>query len=249
MIEINPIPKLAIVGAGNVGAHLSEEFFRNSVHVRLVNSRTLEGLSSEFDFIILCVSDSAISSVAENIAKKLPDFNGIVAHSAGSVPIDVLAPFFNYFGVFYPLQTFSRNIEFANFRNIPVFIEGSDDEVLASLESLAHKIVDKVYRLSSPLREKLHLASVFACNFSNAMYSIADEILQDINLPFSVAHSLILQTAEKAVSKDPVECQTGPARRDDKMILAKHLELLKDHPARHAIYKDVSDYITEKYHE
>lgn len=241
--------KIAVVGRGNVGSHLFKAFRHSGLQVSLVDSRSLSGIEDDFDMILISVSDSSIGEVAGKTSALLPDFEGIVVHTAGSVEMRVLAPFFKNYGVFYPLQTFSQSIPIDNYREIPVFIEGSDPRALNLLLQLGKTTFADVYALNSAVREKLHLASVFACNFTNAMYCMAANILHREGLPFEIVHALISQTAWKANHFPPEDCQTGPARRNDRTVMEKHLSLLQTTGTMKEIYSLISDYIFKKYNE
>lgn len=240
--------KIAIVGKGNVASHFSTEFKKTEgICAVEISSRTFEGLESGFDIVLITVSDSAIATVAAEISVRIPSYEGVVAHTAGSIEMDILSPYFKHYGVFYPLQTFSKGIPVSNFREIPFFVEGSDRDSYDLLKKTASRISDFVYDYDSAKREKMHLASVFANNFVNAMYQCAEEILGHENIPFQVVHALIRQTAEKALSFSPSSCQTGPARRGDIAVMKKHLSLLEDSPKLYEIYSLLSQYIFEKF--
>lgn len=235
--------KIAVIGNGNVATHLYKALKESKSKVEIINSRTLDGLSDEFDIIMICVSDRAITETAGRISKKLPGYKGVAVHTAGSVGIDILKPFFRNYGVFYPLQTFNKEIEIKDYGEIPIFFEGSSDKVEALLSALGSSVFRKAHRLSSQGREKLHLASVFACNFVNAMYSMADQMLKTEALPFDVLRSLIRQTTEKIMTHTPSGCQTGPASRGDYTTLERHARLLQSDKELETIYKIISDYI------
>lgn len=231
-----------------MATHLLKAFQRNGVEAVMVNSRSLEGLEPDSDIIIIAVSDSAIGEVAANIAAGVPDFKGIAAHTAGSVAMDSLQPFFRNYGVFYPLQTFSKDMEIPDFRDIPVFVEGNSAETADTLAELAGILSDNVYRLDSEAREKLHLASVFACNFTNALYGVAHELLEETGVPFSALLPLVDRTAAKVHDASPADCQTGPARRGDKRVTDRHIQLLSSRPELAKLYELVSSIISSSSH-
>ena len=239
--------KISIVGKGNVGTHLFNEFTESTVDVNLIDSRTLSGLSTESDLIIITVTDTALADVAAKISHKLSGFKGLVAHTAGSVNIDILKPFFESYGVFYPLQTFSKGNKISNFKSIPIFIEANNKRNEKLLFDVAKLISDKIYPYTSEMREKLHLASVFVCNFVNALYSMGEEILIKEGIPFEVVIPLIEYTAEKIRTDSPNSCQTGPARRGDVEIMNKHLKLLSENKELAELYNKISAYIYKKY--
>ena len=179
------------------------------------------------DIYLISVSDTQIGAVAENL-----DFgNAIVAHTAGSVSLNVLSDRLSHRGVFYPLQTFTagRRIDF---RQVPLLIEG--------------ELSDSVYEVSEQQRAQLHLAAVFACNFTNHMYAIAQELLAEKGLPPQLIGPLISETAAKALgSPSAAAVQTGPARRDDRQTQQKHLGLLEGHPQLQELYQKISTEIWE----
>ncbi|MBC7913445.1 MAG: DUF2520 domain-containing protein, partial [Pyrinomonadaceae bacterium] len=86
-------------------------------------------------------------------------------------------------------------------------------------------------------------AAVFACNFSNHVYTLAAQIVRNNNLDFDLLKPLILETAEKVLTLNPLNAQTGPALRDDKITLNHHLEFLKNDPHLQEIYQSLSQSI------
>lgn len=189
--------------------------------------------------VIISVADDAIEDVARAVVERFP--RALVAHTAGSVPMDVLkrAGATNY-GVFYPMQTFTKQ-RAADFTKLTIFVEGSDEESLTSLETLALQLTANVKRATSEQRKYLHIAAVFACNFANAAYCMAAELLETNALPFEAMLPLIDETAEKVHKIAPVDAQTGPARRGDKVVTNSHLSMLDGRLKE--IYALVSDYI------
>lgn len=235
-------PRLNIVGRGNVGTHLAKAF-TDVADVTVVDPRTLTGLDSNADFTIICVSDNAVSEVSG----KLDKVSGIMAHTSGSVPLSALPSSRRHAnGVFYPLQTFSRDIAL-DYSKIPVFIEGGTVKCSAMLEKLARLMSENVRRADSDTRRRLHLASVIACNFTNHLYSLAEDILKREGIGFDALAPLITETARKAALGDPAANQTGPARRGDTTTINRHLDMLAENPGLREIYRLLSDSITNRY--
>ncbi|MCH5228009.1 MAG: DUF2520 domain-containing protein [Muribaculaceae bacterium] len=231
--------KVAIVGNGNVASHLFQAL-RDKIETVLVNSRTLEGFPPDADIVLISVSDNAI----EEVFSRLPHTAAVMAHTAGSVPMDVLNKNVAGYGVFYPLQTFTKGVEL-NYREIPVFIEGNSQETVERLKALASLFSDNVKEADSEARKKLHLASVFACNFSNALAGISQEILKESALDFKDLLPLMKQTINKLASLSATEAQTGPAVRGDTKVMNAHLKMLEDKPLFQEIYTLLSDYISD----
>ena len=157
-------------------------------------------------------------------------------HTSGSVPMTVFQGRALRYGVLYPLQTFSRDVA-VDMRRVPFFVEGSDDvEAFSS----------SVHYADSLVRRQLHVAAVFACNFTCQMWAEADEILQRAELPFSTLLPLIEATFDKVRRVRPADALTGPARRGDRNVIAAHMEMLPL-PQRE-IYRCISGRIIDRYH-
>ncbi len=250
--------RIVLIGSGNVATHLAKALRDAGNEIVQVYSRTLEnarvlgeGLSAKFtdniqdidpsaDIYIFSVKDDVIAE----ILSAMPSTKGVWVHTAGSVPMDVFASYTKNFGIIYPLQTFSKKREI-NFSEVPVFIEGSSDSVCSILENLAKSISQNVRFLSGEKRRHLHLAAVFACNFTNHMYVLAEEIIGKENIPFDVLNPLIDETAAKVKVISPKQAQTGPAVRFDEEVMEKHRQLMVDGEVKE-IYKLLSKSIHKR---
>jgi hypothetical protein len=93
----------------------------------------------------------------------------------------------------------------------------------------------------------LHLAAVFACNFTNHMMTLGKEISEYAGYTFEEMKPLIQETFIKAFETGPENSQTGPAVRNDKNTVRKHLELLSFDRDLQRIYREISKSIY-KYH-
>ena len=228
--------KVSIIGSGNVAQHLIRVFSGNQgIELLQAFSRKKENLSqllpsdkiidnlndlAQADLYIISVSDDAIA----NVSSQLPFSDRLVVHTSGSVAMNALDNK-NRKGVFYPLQTFSKNRE-VDFSIIPINIEAQDEQDYALLEKGAHLISEKVFHVNSEQRKALHVSAVFVCNFVNHLYQIGNEICDEHQLPFEVLQPLIQETAQKIMTLSPKEAQTGPARRNDVKTIESHLAFL-----------------------
>lgn len=228
---------IAIIGKGNVATHLYNAL-KEKHRVSIIDPHTLSGISDNHEIIIIAVSDNAIKEVALKIAPS----DAIIVHTAGSVPMDIFRNRFRNYGVFYPLQTFTKDVSL-KYSDIPVFIEAPSENVAEKLRQLARSFTDNVSNVDSETRKKLHLAAVFACNFTNAMAMAASELLEDSGLEFNTLLPLLRQTFNKLEKVSPQEAQTGPAKRKNKEIINDHLNMLSDKKYLRNIYESVSEYI------
>lgn len=226
--------KIAIIGFGNVGralaqaVHASQElelvqiYNRSAIAPENYPNITTNDLSAlkPADLYLISVSDRSVAEVAG----ALPFENRLVAHTAGSLPPQV-AGTRNRNGVFYPLQTFSKNRPI-DFSTVPICIEAPLDRDLKTLEICARALSNQVHFIGTDARKMLHLSAVFACNFTNHLYAIADDLCKQHGLAFSLLEPLILETALKVRQIPAASAQTGPAIRGDKKVMDAHLELL-----------------------
>jgi predicted short-subunit dehydrogenase-like oxidoreductase (DUF2520 family) len=253
------IMRITIIGSGNVATHLAAAFKNVGHRIVQVYSRDahnaallayhvgaeaiddLEQINPETDLFIISVKDDIIVSIVQSLTKH----QKLIVHTSGATHIEALLAYTDNAGVFYPLQTLSKNKE-VNFLTVPLCIEGADETITNQLVQLAQTISNNIYRIDSAQRKILHLAAVFACNFPNYLYSIAQQLLAQHDMEFNMLRPLILETAQKVQDHYPNEVQTGPAIRNDQTTMALHLQMLSDMPGLKAIYSLLSQEIIKK---
>ena len=238
--------RITLIGSGNVAQHLIKAFAKSeSIERAQAYSRQKEALThlldsdtittdfsslKEADLYIIAVSDNAISEVS----KQFPFQNRLVVHTSGTASMNTLDSK-NRRGVFYPLQTFSKNKE-VDFSGIPFCLETENESDYAILEAVAKSISNSVFPISSEQRKALHVSAVFVNNFTNHLYQIGQEICDEHQVPFEILKPLIQETAQKINILNPAEAQTGPAKRNDSNTIEAHLEYLTNENQKN-IYK------------
>lgn len=215
--------KVVLIGRGRLATNLEHALLSAGHEVVSVNSRTLEALPTEADVFVIAVKDAALTDVIRSATKGRE--GQLFVHTAGSMPIDVFAGLTAHYGVFYPMQTFSKE-RMVDFNDIPVFLETNDEVSMERLKMLASTLTPHIYELDSEGRKHLHLAAVFACNFVNHCYALSAEVLAAKGLPFSVMLPLVDETAKKVHELAPREAQTGPAVRGDQNVMQAQAALL-----------------------
>ena len=251
------IEKIVLIGSGNLATQLALALTEKGIRVNQIYSRNIESASelaakvnasftndlsqlvSEADLYIIAVKDSAIQEILENLQL---DESRLIVHTAGSIPMSILEGFTTNYGVFYPLQTFSKSRK-VDFSDIPICIEANHPSNLLKLERLGKKLSCSVNQINSEERNTLHLAAVFANNFVNHFYAVGAEILHDKKLDFELLKPLIRETAEKIQSLQPTDAQTGPAKLNDRLIINAQLKMLQDKPELQKIYSFVTESI------
>ncbi|TAH02175.1 MAG: DUF2520 domain-containing protein [Sphingobacteriales bacterium] len=235
---------------------------------------SLSQIHSNVEVIIIAVNDDAVSIVLNGLNTCFPKkyglgscpheqntatlaglpkipvskkngFNPIFIHTSGTLNIDVLSANATNYGVLYPIQTLSKNVAI-DFLKVPIAVEGNNQKVEDTLLQIAKSISNLVYKINSNQRKTLHIAAVFACNFTNYFYAIAEDLLQQYNLSFDMLKPLITETANKIIANPPQHVQTGPAKRNDESTMDAHLSALSQHPNYQMLYKLISDAIVAK---
>ncbi|MCC7532964.1 MAG: DUF2520 domain-containing protein [Bacteroidia bacterium] len=250
-------PAIAIIGSGNVATQLGLALQSKGLNIACVYSKThnnaialtqllntkavqfINEIPNDLDWYIIAVNDDAIAAVSAQL-----NVNGIVTHTSGSVSIEVLCKHERR-GVFYPLQTITKNAN-VDFSAINILVESADENDAILIKKYAKLLSDKVLEVSSAQRQMLHVAAVFANNFTNHLMGIAKEILETKNLPTNLLDDLILQTANKATLQHPFSIQTGPKARNDIKTIEKHIELLQSNPDYLRLYLLLTESIGSK---
>jgi len=245
---------VVLIGAGNVAVHMAkamhtakgielvqryarstknQEFFKSNIPF----TKTLSDLK-QADLYLVAINDDEIAEFSKQL-----NVSGLVAHTSGSMPLNELKCK-SAKGVCYPVQTFSKN-ETMEYQNIPFCLEGETANDILLLKNFASAISQNVFEINSRQREKLHLAAVFANNFSNHMFKLANDICTEHNFSFDILKPLLLETVVKLNHMSPLEAQTGPARRNDQKVIQKHLDELNH--SEKEIYQVITKSILKTY--
>ncbi len=257
---MTPSIKIAVAGTGKVAHRLAKRLKAKGLPIAQVYGRSPEGaqqlaqdlhcgwtsdpadIDPDTEWLLLAVSDDAIEEVAAQFAEVAP--LALVTHTSGATPGQVLAAHFRRYGVFYPLQSFSLERQ-PIWSKIPFCVDASSHEDVLFLKKMAKTVGNLVYQVDDQQRATLHVAAVFANNFANHCFAIAEKILDNADLPFEMLHPLMEETLAKAVAESPAKMQTGPAIRGDSETILRHLHLLESQARWAEIYRVVSEDIAE----
>lgn len=251
--------KIAIVGAGNVAYTLCKVlknkeinpccvYVRDAVKAEKMHQDLGVETVSDYekvlksDFLIIAVRDDEISEVASHLV----DYKGLAVHTSGTKSSDVLNRIERY-GVFYTPFTMSKERE-VSFDDVPLLIYANSPEDLIRLNGFAEKLSSKVQYCDDEQRKAIHLAAVFVSNFTNMMLGVGEKILKDNGLTLDLMRPLVTEMIQKSFDISPDKALTGPARRGDIQTICDHEEMLANSPKELEIYKVLTNYILEKYH-
>ncbi|MBC7884099.1 MAG: DUF2520 domain-containing protein [Saprospiraceae bacterium] len=255
---------ISIIGAGNVAWHLLESFTLAGLEVLEVFGRNpkdhdafeafghtdyisdIKKVSPSADIYFVCVRDDAIEDVMNSLPFR-PDNDQIIVHTSGARPSTILAPFAQHYGCFWPVQTMTKEAPVLS-NDFPVIFNGSDKDTETTLSMIADLISDNFLLMSDEKKQAMHLAAVIVNNFTNHLYTLASDYCMEEHIDFTFLSSIIRETALKISQQDPGEIQTGPAVRNDRLTIEKHLSALEKHPELYKLYCMFTDSIMNKYH-
>lgn len=252
--------EIVFIGAGNVAYHLARQFKKAGHTIVQIFSRNetsaqflaeevqasftddVEELNTSASLYVFAVNDDALEELAEEIY--LP--GKIVMHTSAIVPMETLEPVSEKTGVFYPLQTMTKGHDI-DFHEIPIFIEADDEHVRKTLLQLAAGISGNVQEADLQKRKTLHIAAVFANNFTNHLYHISETLLKRGNMHLDILLPLMKETVRKLEKYKPFDVQTGPAKRGDMKTVEEHLEFLNEFPEFREIYLVLTESLLSAY--
>jgi len=251
---------ISFIGAGRVASALCRAMSDAGYTIDLIVSETdsnCKSLAEKYnassssnadfpdstDLIIVAVPDHSLKDVLSGIKCNR---NTTVVHTAGSFGTEVFPEGILNHGVFYPLQTFSEGREIM-FSNIPILIESPSEKNLEILKNIAGSLSSRVYEVDHERRRILHVAAVIVNNFTNHLLVLGENVAGEAGFSFDILAPLVIETYMKAIENGPQNSQTGPAVRNDKNTIEKHLELLSFSPEIRRIYSEMTRSITDYY--
>jgi len=250
---------VSFIGAGNIATHYAKELFAAGCHIDSILSKQVRSAKSlsilvdaapttsfrklvkDSTYYIIAVPDKVIEAVTMQLAKVV-NSNAMIVHTSGATELNTIEPHFQHSGFAWPPQSISKNKEI-DFTDVPICIGASDRKTEQSIRQLFSLISQNIYTLTDKQKLALHLAAVFANNFSNHMFQLAYEICAEHELDFQLLHPILLETSKKVIDNIPKDVQTGPAIRHDSTTLQKHLHVLKSDSNKKKIYQLLSDSI------
>ena len=251
------INTVSLIGSGNIAHWLVYAMRKAGVTVRQIYSRqlghaqalaekadaeaidNLRDLSPDSDMYIFSVKDDSYESLLQHLPFRLP----MAAHTAGSLSIRIFEPYAESYGILYPYQSVNKGMDFEDVI-VPLCVETNNQTAENELLAFANRLTSAVQQLDESQRLVLHRAAIFGCNFTNAMYSIAYDILKEHHIDWKIILPLLQNTMEKVKTMNPHDAQTGPAQRGDQNIIRLHQEALQDEKLKE-IYRLMTDYIMQ----
>ena len=251
--------KIVLIGAGNVATVLGKLFYNNGHEIVQIAGRNIEkaellanalnseaiislnNLTHDADLYIIAIPDDAVPSVAETL--RIP--NKMVVHTAGTLQLDSIKKISENIGVIWPLQSLKKEIK--HLPDIPFVIDGNSLAVTETLKIFLNTVTDKVIAMKDEERKRLHLTAVMVSNFSNHLYTLAQDYCNEYHLPFNYLIPLIKETALRLNLYEAKDVQTGPSVRGDNKTIDSHLTLLENNEQLKTLYKEFDKSIRQRH--
>jgi predicted short-subunit dehydrogenase-like oxidoreductase (DUF2520 family) len=256
------IHKVVIIGSGKLARALCPVLLKNEIQIDQIFSRNLEHaknlatpykirftddyniLEKNADLYLVCVNDDAITEVSESLSRHL-DPTDRICHTSGSRGVAAISGYFHHRACLWPMQSFSHNTQ-VNWSEVPIFLSGSDS-ILEEIEKMCRRISQKVYRLDEEKKKWVHVAAVFANNFSNYNLTITKKILDSCGVPLDVMEPMMDNMMRNVFHIGPANTQSGPANRGDRETIEMHRKmLLEKFPEYENLYLLFSEIILQK---
>ena len=256
------IRNVVMIGTGKLAQALSPVLLENGIHIMQFFSRELthaQNLADQFntdytnnwnelnrvaDLYIICVKDDAISEVSEAMSKQL-DHTANICHTSGSRGIEAISTYFTHRACMWPMQSFTFQSKII-WPEVPIFLSGTDS-ILNEIEVVCKKFSKKVFRIDEEKKKWVHVAAVFANNFSNYNLSITEKILDSCGVPLEVMEPMMQNMIRNVFTIGPGNTQSGPANRGDRKTMEMQQKMLADKfPEYENLYQLYSEIISQK---
>ena len=198
-----------------------------------------EAINKEADIYLIAISDDGLTGLEDKISLG----NKLVVHTAGSVSKDILKRLSKNYGVIYPLQSLRKEVK--ELPVIPLLVDGNTEDNLTLIYDFALTISTNVSIAGDTTRLKLHIAAVLVSNFTNHLYALAAYYCKSEQIDFQLLLPLIQENADRLNYFPAGEMQTGPAIRNDKLTIERHLKLLDKYALISQMYKLLTENIQE----
>ncbi len=219
------IHSITILGQGNVAWHYNRIMLEKGFQTRCISARENFSINDLMcDLIVIAVKDDAIKDVCDKIFltnnnKQLS--NQLLVHTSGYMDSEILSRASAMFGCLYPVQSLKKGIVI-DFQDVPLCYWANTKQENQNLKFLADRLSKHCYNITDNQRKSIHLAAVFANNFTNHLLHISKTILERNNIPFDILFAIIEKTFLSVKHSNPFDNQTGPAIRQDFQTIQKH---------------------------
>lgn len=224
---------LRVVGPGRAGGSLAGALGAAGWRVdrALRRGDDLAGAAAGVDLVVIATPDAVIAEVAAAVEPG----DAVVAHLAGSLGLDVLAPHERRAAV-HPLVSLpNAEVGAERLRDGAWFAIAGEpiaDEVVADLGGHAFTVADTD-------RAAYHAAACIASNHLVALLGQVERVAATAGVPLEAYLDLVRGTVDNVAALGPAAALTGPAARGDRATIDRHLAALdaSERPAYEALMR------------
>jgi predicted short-subunit dehydrogenase-like oxidoreductase (DUF2520 family) len=228
------VPSLRVIGPGRAGASLALALERVGWTVLEPNRHgdELSDAAEDADLLVIATPDAAIAEVAAAVR---PREETVVAHLAGSLGLDILAPHPRR-GALHPLVALpTPDVGAERLAGGAWFAVAGD--------SLVHDVVvslgGRSFEVADDHRAAYHAAACIASNHLVALLGQAERVAEVAGVPLDAYLDLVRATVDNVADLGPRDALTGPVARGDHETVRRHLEAI--HPSERAAYEAMAD--------
>jgi len=234
--------RVRIIGAGRAGSSFAVALAAVGVSVDGPWGRDMDVVDAgrDVDVVLLCVSDAAVAEVASKIE---PGPDVVIAHVAGSLGLDVLAPHVRRASL-HPVVSLPDAVTGAMRLAGAAFVIAGDTVIEELVEALAGFPIS----IAEDDRVLHHAACCVASNHLVALMGQVERIAARTGVAADTYFQLAAGSLDNVLASDAATALTGPAARGDLATIERHLAALdpSERPAYEAMVEMARRLATER---
>ena len=217
---------LRVVGPGRAGSALSAALAAAgwSVAEPVRRGDDVSAAAAGVDLLVLATPDAVIAEVARAVT---PVERTVVAHLAGSLGLDVLAPHPRRAAV-HPLVSLpDAEVGARRLRSGAWFaVAGDPPDALGMVEALVADLGGRSFTVADADRAAYHAAAAIASNHLVALLGQVERVGAGAGVPLEAYLDLVRVTLDNVAEMGPAAALTGPVARGDWATVERHREAL-----------------------
>ena len=258
-------PRVAIVGAGNLGTALALALRAAGYTIEaLITHSRGEGLKRaqrlakrvgahasndpsdvRAELIWLCVPDAEIDRTAESLAGRLEWKGRIAFHSSGALTSDELAALRGRGAAVasvHPLMTFVRGSQ-PSLTGVPFAVEG-DARAVGLARRLVKDLGGRAHSIRKEDKAAYHAWGTFASPLLTALLATTERVAVLAGVKRKAARErmipILRQTLANYAAWGAAGAFSGPIVRGDVDTVKRHLRVLRSSPAAREVYSELA---------
>lgn len=207
---------LRIIGPGRAGESFARALGQAgwTVHEPIRRGEPVRDAAADVDLVLITTADRVVEEVAAAVT---PSPDAVVAHVAGSLGLDVLAPHMRRASI-HPLVALAEPAAGAERLRGAWFAVAGDALAWHVVESLGGRGIE----VPDDKRAAYHAAACVSSNHLVALLAHVERIAATAGLPLAAYLDLVRATIDNVEEMGATEALTGPVARGDWDTVARH---------------------------